>query len=262
MQWNKQHHASTFLFFSCSHSYIFFLFLFFPLLFFLLLLWTKKTSVVVKLPQLVSLYRSQSTVGLSLSMYSVELFSQCISVLYHRAHGFPLATYGENLSLLNPSFFISSKSVSFSFICAISFLGNKKEISCSLFYSELCWATHFLSFHLSYGTLTLVCMSLAFPCFIWFQYNLADYNFLKNRLLSRWLLMFDFDISTILVAKTRSPATKQQLIPIFSNVLNALFIQRSIVQIFFKWFSILIFNINTWRISKQWTLYACVTNET
>lgn len=32
-------------------------------------------------------------------MYSVELFSQVVAVLYHRAHGFPLATYGENVSL-------------------------------------------------------------------------------------------------------------------------------------------------------------------
>ena len=54
---------------------------------------------VVKVPQLVKLLRSQSTVGLSLSMYSIELFSQSIAVFYHRANGFPLATYGENVSL-------------------------------------------------------------------------------------------------------------------------------------------------------------------
>lgn len=56
-------------------------------------------SAVVKLPQLLTLLRTQSTVGLSLSMYSVELFSQSIAVLYHRANGFDPSTYGENLSL-------------------------------------------------------------------------------------------------------------------------------------------------------------------
>ena len=56
-------------------------------------------SALVKLPQLLALVRSRSTVGVSLSMYSLELFSQSIAVLYHRAQGFPVATYGENLTL-------------------------------------------------------------------------------------------------------------------------------------------------------------------
>lgn len=56
-------------------------------------------SALVKLPQLLALLRSGSTVGVSLSMYSLELLSQSIAVLYHRAHGFPVATYGENLTL-------------------------------------------------------------------------------------------------------------------------------------------------------------------
>ena len=51
--------------------------------------------LVVKLPQLLALLRSRSTVGVSLSMYSLELFSQSIAVFYHRAHGFPVATYGQ-----------------------------------------------------------------------------------------------------------------------------------------------------------------------
>lgn len=54
---------------------------------------------VVKVPQLRNVLRSQSTVGLSLSLYSIELFSQTIAVLYHRANQFPVATYGENISL-------------------------------------------------------------------------------------------------------------------------------------------------------------------
>jgi len=56
-------------------------------------------SALCKLPQLVSIVRTGSTAGVSLSMYSLELFTQSIAVLYHRAHGFPVATYGENLTL-------------------------------------------------------------------------------------------------------------------------------------------------------------------
>jgi uncharacterized protein with PQ loop repeat len=56
-------------------------------------------SALVKLPQLVSLLRSRSTRGVSLEMYVLELLAQSVAVLYHRLHGFPVATYGENLTL-------------------------------------------------------------------------------------------------------------------------------------------------------------------
>jgi len=54
---------------------------------------------VVKLPQLLRVLRSQSTVGLSLSLYALELLSQTVAVLYHRVHNFELSTYGENITL-------------------------------------------------------------------------------------------------------------------------------------------------------------------
>jgi len=56
-------------------------------------------SALVKLPQLFSILRSGSVAGVSLEMYGLEVFSQVVAILYHRAHGFPLATYGENITL-------------------------------------------------------------------------------------------------------------------------------------------------------------------
>jgi len=63
------------------------------------LLTSHRIAAVVKVPQLLALLRSRSTVGVSLSMYSLELFSQSVAVFYHRVHGFPVSTYGENLTL-------------------------------------------------------------------------------------------------------------------------------------------------------------------
>ena len=52
-------------------------------------------SAIVKLPQLIKLFRSQSSQGLSFLSYLLETASFTISLAYNVRHGFPFSTYGE-----------------------------------------------------------------------------------------------------------------------------------------------------------------------
>jgi mannose-P-dolichol utilization defect protein 1 len=56
-------------------------------------------SVGVKIPQIQRLFASKSVAGLSLFMYALELGTQSVAIFYSRCKGFPLSSYGENVSL-------------------------------------------------------------------------------------------------------------------------------------------------------------------
>ncbi len=54
-------------------------------------------SAVVKIPQLLKLYKSKSAVGLSFPAYLLETISYLISLAYNYRQGFPFSTYGETM---------------------------------------------------------------------------------------------------------------------------------------------------------------------
>jgi mannose-P-dolichol utilization defect protein 1 len=56
-------------------------------------------SFAVKLPQIIKIVQKHNVVGLSLAMYSIEIFSQSIATYYHYQRSFPISTYGENITL-------------------------------------------------------------------------------------------------------------------------------------------------------------------
>jgi mannose-P-dolichol utilization defect protein 1 len=57
-------------------------------------------SVGVKVPQILTIYQSQSAAGISLSMFVLELIAYTITLGYNIARQNPFSTWGENLFLL------------------------------------------------------------------------------------------------------------------------------------------------------------------
>jgi mannose-P-dolichol utilization defect protein 1 len=57
-------------------------------------------SSVVKVPQIIKLFRSRSASGVSFLSYVLETSSYLISLAYNFRHGFPFSTYGETFLIL------------------------------------------------------------------------------------------------------------------------------------------------------------------
>eukprot|EP00002_Diphylleia_rotans_P036042 TRINITY_DN790_c0_g1_i2.p1 TRINITY_DN790_c0_g1~~TRINITY_DN790_c0_g1_i2.p1 ORF type:complete len:252 (-),score=52.54 TRINITY_DN790_c0_g1_i2:298-1053(-) len=56
-------------------------------------------SLIVKVPQIANIWRSQSVTGLNLSMFTLELFGYLLSFTYAYHRNFPFSTYGESVSI-------------------------------------------------------------------------------------------------------------------------------------------------------------------
>jgi hypothetical protein len=56
-------------------------------------------SSLSKLPQILNIYRANSTSGLSIAMYCMESACQLTTILYHVRNGHGFSVWGENLTL-------------------------------------------------------------------------------------------------------------------------------------------------------------------
>ncbi len=63
-------------------------------------------SSVVKIPQIMKLYKSKSAVGISFASYFLETFAYIINLAYNFRSGNPLSTYGETLFIMLQNMFI------------------------------------------------------------------------------------------------------------------------------------------------------------
>jgi len=57
-------------------------------------------SLVMKVPQILSIIRARSGEGISLQSYAIEIFLYCITYMYYFQNNYPTSTYIENLFLM------------------------------------------------------------------------------------------------------------------------------------------------------------------
>lgn len=56
-------------------------------------------SFMLKVPQIMKIMKNNSVEGLARSMYGLELLGYIITISYNWNNGYPLSTYGENISI-------------------------------------------------------------------------------------------------------------------------------------------------------------------
>jgi hypothetical protein len=56
-------------------------------------------SFLLKVPQIMKIQKNASVEGLARSMYALELLGYIITISYNVNNGYPLSTFGENISI-------------------------------------------------------------------------------------------------------------------------------------------------------------------